>query len=425
MSNELNEKPKIRKRPNVLPICLAAFFNDMGSDMLFAFYPLFYVFVLPESGMTQFGIITSAAVLIGLFARPLTGFISDLKGRRHFIWVGYLLLIISRIFQGLSRIWWQLIPPQGVYELGRGMRNPPREALLAESVPQNERGRVYALLESMDTAGAIIGPLLGLALFYLFLWRGISEEFTYRLIFFIAALPTIVSVFIIAAKTREVRSFDEKPERQAADSSEKSKVKEILMEHKVLLLFTVISCLFALWAVTENFMLVCATKILGFSRANRAQIIPVVILYWFINVTYAPSALYSGSLSDKIGRKTPVLISFVILAALTLGFAFVTKYWQIAILFACHGLYQGFLKPSQKALVADLAPTEIRGTIMGTYSWATGISAIPATAIFGLLWDLSGGWKLPFLLSGAFIALCALLLGLFVHEPKWGEEAKG
>jgi len=106
------------------------------------------------------------------------------------------------------------------------------------------------------------------------------------------------------------------------------------------------------------------------------------------------------------------------------GVAFVTKYWPIAFLFACHGIYKGFLKPSQKALVADLAPTEMRATIMGTYSWATGLSAIPATAIFGLLWDLSGGWKLPFLLSGAFIALCALLLGLFVHEPKWSEEVK-
>lgn len=422
MSEEKNVKPKIHKRPNVLPICLAAFFNDMGSDMLFAFYPLFYVFVLPESGMTQFGIITSVAVLIGLFARPLTGFISDRKGRRHFIWVGYLLLFASRIFQGLSRIWWHLIPPQAVYELGRGMRNPPREALLAESVPQNERGRVYALLESMDTAGAIIGPLLGLAFFSIFLWKGISEELSYRLIFFIAALPTIISVFIIATKTREVRSFEKTPEEQKSASPQTSKIKGILTQHKVLLLFTVISCLFALWAVTENFMLVAATKILGISRANRAQVLLVVILYWFINATYAPSALYSGSLSDKIGRKIPVLISFVILAVLTLGFAFVTKYWQISILFACHGIYQGFLKPSQKALVADLAPTEIRATIMGTYSWATGLSAIPATAIFGLLWDLSGGWKLPFLLSGVFIALCALLLGLFVHEPKWAEE---
>jgi MFS family permease len=274
----------------------------------------------------------------------------------------------------------------------------------------------------MDTAGAIIGPLLGLAFFSIFLWKGISEELSYRLIFFIAALPTIISVFIIATKTREVRSFEKAPEEQKSASPQTSKIKGILTQHKVLLLFTVISCLFALWAVTENFMLVAATKILGISRANRAQVLIVVILYWFINATYAPSALYSGSLSDKIGRKIPVLISFVILAVLTLGFAFVTKYWQISILFACHGIYQGFLKPSQKALVADLAPTEIRGTIMGTYSWAIGISAIPATAIFGLLWDLSGGWKLPFLLSGVFIALCALLLGLFVHEPKWAEE---
>lgn len=418
MLTKANAKPKISKRPNVMPICLAAFFNDMGSDMLFAFYPLFLVLILGVEEMKLLGAIESIALFCGLLIRPLTGFFADRRGRRHFIWVGYLSLMVSRVTQGLAQIWWHLVPPKVLYEVGRGVRNPPREALLSESVPRNERGFAFGLLDSMDTLGAIVGPLLGLAFFYLFLSKELSESLSYRLIFFIASLPTMVSVFLITTKTREVRAAEgleadpEEAERQTIKGGSS------FTEQKVLLIFTIISCLFAFWAVTENFMLVCAAKILRISRETRAYIWPVVLLYWFINITFAPSALYSGKLSDKRGRKLPVQISFVIMAILTLGFAFVAKYWQIGLLFALHGIYQGFLKPSQKALVADLSPSHVRATALGTYSMATGIAAIPAPLIFGLLWDWSGGWKLPFLISGAWIALCALLLSLFVHEPR-------
>jgi MFS family permease len=145
----------------------------------------------------------------------------------------------------------------------------------------------------------------------------------------------------------------------------------------------------------------------------------VVILYWFINVTFAPTALYAGRLSDRTGRKLPIFLSLVILAALTLGFAFVgPTYWHIGVLFALHGIYQGFLKPAQKAFVADLAPEELRATALGGYSMLTGAASVPGPLIFGLLWDYSGGPRLPFILSGSFVALSAILLLLFVREPK-------
>ncbi len=411
-------KPKTYQRPNVLPLSLAAFFNDTGSDMLFAFYPLFLVLIL-KVNMGQLGGLDSIALLAGLLLRPLTGFIADRKGRRHFIWTGYLCLMVSRPLQGLARIWWHLALPKMLYEVGRGVRNPPREALMADSVPREERGLAFGLLDSMDTLGAMLGPLLGLGIFY-FLghYAGLTMESAFRFIFFAAAIPTIVSIFIIITKTREVKEFGGPKESPTSQSPRGSRLAA-LRGHRTLLIFTVISCLFAFWAVTENFMLVCGLRILEISRQDIGDIWRVVILYWFVNLSFAPTALYAGRLSDRVGRKLPIFLSLVILATLTLGFAFVGRiYWQIGILFALHGIYQGFLKPAQKAFVADLAPEEMRATVLGTYSMLTGAAAVPGPFIFGLLWHFSGGWRLPFLISGSFVALSAILFLLFVREPK-------
>ena len=395
---------KIFRRPNVLPLCLAAFFNDIGSDMLFAFYPLFLVMILGVKDMKVLGLIESLALLMGLILRPWTGRLADLRGRIGFIRGGYLLLALSRMGQGLARIWWHLAPPKMLYEIGRGLRNPPREALLTESVPPQERGLAFGMLQSMDTAGAILGPLLGLGIFY-FLKGRIPLEGAYRAVFFCAALPTFISLWLTSTRLREMRPFAEAPRMEGE--------RKGAFRSPVLLIFTALSCLFSLWAVSEDFMLVSGAQVLG---VEATQIGAVVLLYWFINVTFAPTALVAGRLSDRFGRKPFIVASFLVLGALTSLFAVARTFWQVGLLFAAHGIHQGLLSPSQTALVADLAPEESRAEAMGTYSMWVGLFAIPAPFLFGLLWDAFGRY-FPFLISGASVALCGLLVALLVKPP--------
>jgi MFS family permease len=260
----------------------------------------------------------------------------------------------------------------------------------------------------MDTAGAILGPLLGLGIFALLLGGGLSLEGAYRGVFFCAALPTVVSIGLTLTRLREVRTLGEPIEEPSTGKAERAAPR------RALLFFTVISCLFSLWAVTENFMLVSGAQILNI---QAEEIWPVVILYWFINVTFAPTALLAGRLSDLYGRKPFIVTSFLVLAALTMLFAFAGNFWQVGLLFALHGVYQGLLKPSQTALVADLAPPEARGEALGKYAMWVGLFVIPAPFLFGLLWDLMS-WQAPFVISGLFIAVCALLLALFVHPAE-------
>lgn len=396
---------RVTKMTNVLPICFAAFFNDMGSDMLFAFYPLFFVQVLRISEMKVLGLVDSLALLFGFIVMPLVGRLADIRGRKHLIWSGYALLLISRLSQGLARVWQHLVPPKMLYQVGRGIRNPPREALLADSVPPTHRGRAFGLLGSMDTFGAVIGPILGIVLFQFFLNMGVQVDEAYRWIFFCAAAPTTVSILLILFGTREVRT-NLAGERVA----EKRWGLSILLGDRTMLLFTLISMLFTFWNVSENFMLVSGAKILSIPK-ERFWV--SVLLYWLINVSFAPTAYFAGRYSDRVGRKIPILVGMVVLGAMTVGFAYAFNFVSVGILFLMHGIYQGLYSPNVQAWVADLAPVEQRAEVIGTYKMLVGLSDIPGPIAFGLIWDLFG-LKIPFLVGGIFCLICALLLSLAI-----------
>jgi len=399
---------KITRMTNVLPISLAAFFNDMGSDMLFAFYPLFFVQVLHVSEMKVLGLVDSLALLCGFIIMPFIGRLADVRGRKHLIWGGYALLLISRLTQGLARVWEHLVPPKMLYQVGRGIRNPPREALLADSVPRSRRGLAFGLLGSMDTFGAVVGPILGIVLFQLFLNMGVHVDEAYRWIFFCAAAPTTVSILLILFGTREVRTDF------GARTTDRRWGFSILIGDRTLLLFTLVSMLFTFWNVSENFMLVSGARILGI---HKEQFWVSFLLYWLINVSFAPIAYLAGKYSDRAGRKIPITAGMTVLGVMTMGFAYAFNFLSVGVLFLMHGVYQGLYKPNVQAWVVDLAPADQRAEVIGTYKMLVGLSDIPGPLVFGLIWD-HFGLKTPFLVGGAFCLLCVALLAIAVPTRK-------
>jgi MFS family permease len=379
--SEEGAETKITKMKNVLPICLAAFFNDMGSDMLFAFYPIFFVQVLRVQDMKILGLVDSLALLFGFVVMPFVGRLADVRGRKHLIWGGYACLMLSRLSQGLARAWTHLVPPKILYQVGRGIRNPPREALLTDSVPQSHRGRAFGLLGSMDTFGAVIGPILGVGLFQLFLNMGVHLDEAYRWIFFLSAVPTTMSVLLI-----------------------------LILRDRTLLLLTLVGMLFTFWNVSENFMLVSGARILDIPKE---EFWTTVLLYWLINVSFAPTAYLAGRYSDRFGRRTPIIAGMAILGAMTLGFANASTFLTVGVLFLMHGLYQGLYRPNLQAWVADLAPADQRAEVIGTFKMLVGLSDIPGPFVFGLIWDYFG-IKVPFVVGGLFCLLCAALVTLLI-----------
>jgi MFS family permease len=401
-------KTKLTKMPNVLPISLAAFFNDMGSDMLFAFYPVFCVQVLNISEMKTLGLVDSLALLFGFIIMPFVGRLADIRGRKHLIWGGYAFLAVSRLSQGLTRIWYHLVPPKMLYQIGRGIRNPPREALLTDSVPQSHRGRAFGLLGSMDTFGAVIGPLLGLYLFQQFMKYGVQIDEAYRWIFFAAAAPTTISILLILFGTKEV-----KKDFETQSIKKKEWGFSILLKDRNLLIFTLITMVFTFWNVSENFMLVSGAKILGIPKEEFWN---TVILYWLINVSFAPTAYFAGRFSDRFGRKIPIISGMIILGIMTMGFAYAFNFFTVGVLFLMHGIYQGLYSPNVQAWIADLAPVDQRAEVIGTFKMLVGLSDIPGPFVFGLIWDYFG-IETPFLIGGLFCIACAALMILLNPKP--------
>ena len=397
----MEPETKLTSMKNVLPISLAAFFNDMGSDMLFAFYPIFFIQILGISEMKILGLVDSLALLFGFLIMPFVGRLADLRGRKHLIWSGYALLAVSRLSQGLARAWQHLIPPKMLYQIGRGIRNPPREALLTDSVPPSHRGRAFGFLGSMDTFGAVIGPLLGLFLFRQFLSMGVQVDEAYRWIFFAAAAPTTVSILLILLGTREVRE-----DFGSGRGGGRRWGFSILVKDRKMLVFTLIAMVFTFWNVSENFMLVSGVRILGIPKE---QFWSTVLLYWLINVSFAPTAYLAGRFSDKFGRRTPIVLGMLILGAMTIGFAYASSYLAVGVLFLMHGVYQGLYTPNVQAWVADLAPREQRAEVIGTFKMLVGLSDIPGPFVFGLIWD-SFGIETPFVVGGLFCVACAVLM---------------
>lgn len=267
----------------------------------------------------------------------------------------------------------------------------------------------------MDTFGAVLGPIIGLGLFSWFLNLGVHIDEAYRWIFFCAAVPTTVSVIIILLGTREVRTDF------GRTSSKRKWGLTVIKGDRMLLLFTAVSCLFTFWNVSENFMLVSGARILGISKE---QFWTSVILYWLINVTFAPTAFYAGRFSDRVGRKIPITAGMIVLGVLTMGFAFAFNLLTVGILFMMHGIYQGLFTPSVQAWVADLAPADKRAEVIGTYRMLVGLCDIPGPFVFGLIWDLIG-FETVFLIGGAFCLICALLLRFFVPMKRLTTQIKG
>ncbi len=413
---ELNvqESENLQKygRRNMWAISLAAFFNDMGSDLLFAFYPLFVIMILGQ-GVDVLGAIETVALLVGQILSIASGRLADMRGRKKLIAAGYGLLAVSRVSQGLSQDALQLTGAKSIYEIGRGIRNPPREALLAESVPQNMRAKAFALLGGMDSTGAVIGPILGLLFYFYFLSIGMPAVDVFRTLFIIAATPTIASIFIILLGTREIKVFNNH-EDSGKPKKRKIPIRDTILVNKNLALFTFATSLLAFWALSENFMLALGANILNLQLTD---VWPIILLYWSINITFAPVAFMSSKVSDKLGRSKPIALGMLSLAILTFGFMFAKEFLWFIPLFVLHGVYQGLFNPSQKAYVADVALPDRRSETLGTYSAIVKTVSIPGPIVFGLIWTY-WGYQMAFFLSGLFVIIALIIFLTAVKMPK-------
>ena len=375
---------------NVLILGLVSFLTDVSSEMIYPLLPLFLTSVL-GAGPAFLGIIEGVAESTAAFLKLVSGIVSDrLPGRKGLVLAGYGLSALVRPLIALATGPLAVLGVRFADRVGKGIRTSPRDALIADSVNPSIRGTAFGFHRSMDHAGAIVGPLLATALLAWYV-RDL------RTVFWLAAIPGILAVVLIALRVREV------PRHHSADGSLRLLVPRGGLRRYLLILFV-----FTLGNSTDAFLLLRAGQ-LGVGPAQ------IPLLWTFFHLVKMLTATPFGALSDRIGRRGVIVAGWGVYALAYLGFALAATQLQIWLLFAVYGLFYGLTEGVEKALLVDLARPEERGSAFGWYNGAIGVGALPASLLFGLLWERFGAAAA--FGCGAGLALLAAVLLLLLVQP--------
>jgi MFS family permease len=370
----------------------AALLNDLGADAIRPFWPAFVTAVL-GAPVAVLGLLDGIGEAISYGSRFPAGWLSDkMRRRKPLIWLGYFFAAIARLGYAIAPAVAWLFPLKAVERLGK-LRDPPRDALLADVTPRRHRGQAFGTLHAMDRLGAAIGPVLGLVLF---------AALSYRGLFLVAAVPSLIGAAAVAWLVHEHRP---KPLKLNARN---------MLGHRFKLL-TVLSALFALGWISLSFMTLHATV----KQGTPLLLAPALFIAMSLAATM--SSAFFGKLSDRIGRRKSLLISYAIYPAVALGFlgaeiAGITGAAGIAIstvLFASYGLHFGAMTALQSAFVADIVPSASRAYASGSFQAVFGFSALAASIAAGLLWDIvapAAAFGYAFIVSAAAVAAMAVFL---------------
>jgi MFS family permease len=383
---------------------VVSFFTDVASDMTYPLLPVFLQTVLGASATTV-GAIEGAAESTAALLKLVSGWLSDRVSRRKpLVLAGYGIASVIRPLIGLAQSASQVFAVRVSDRVGKGIRTSPRDALIADSVDPSIRGRAFGFHRAADNAGAVVGPLLA---FGLLRWTRVDL----RHVFLWTAVPGALAVIALLVGVREVPG---KSPRQAAPP----KAGELgLLDLKIPLgrqfwAFLAVLFVFTLGNSTDAFLLL---------RAADLGVAPslVPILWAMLHVVKSAASTPGGALSDRIGRKPLLIAGWLVYAAVYFALGRAWQPWHAWALFAVYGIYFGLTEGVEKALVADLVPADRRGAAFGWYNLALGLGALPASLIFGALWDRVGP-AAAFGFGGAMALLAAV--GITIVAPRGAKQ---
>jgi MFS family permease len=406
---------RYRRLPrNVFAISLVSLLNDASSEIIYPVLPLFLTLHLGASPKI-IGIIEGAAESVSSLLKLFAGYFSDRRGRRKGLVVGgYALASFARPLLAFATSWAHVFAIRLTDRVGKGIRSAPRDAMVADAVPLEQRGIAFGFHRAMDHMGAVIGPLIGYLLFYLLAAnRDAPSASDYAKVFLFASVPALaavlVAVFFVREKPRE------KPQQPADAEDAKPPSLSLRGFDRNFKRFLFIVALFTLSNSTDAFLI---------KRANDVGVgVATIPLLWAaLHLVKVLSSLIGGDLSDRLGRKRLIASGWLFYAAVYAGFAFVSSAWMAWALFLVYGIYFGLAEGAEKALVADLVRTEQRGTAYGLYNLAFSITVLPASLLMGALWNLHGA-ETAFLVSAGIGTIAALLLLSMVRADARGVRA--
>jgi MFS family permease len=382
---------------NLIIVGFVSLFTDLSSQMVFPVVPLFLLSLGASAWVV--GLVEGAAETTASLLKVCSGYWSDkIKRRKPFVFAGYGLSAITKPLFAIAYSWPFVLIFRVVERVGKGVRDAPRDVIVAESVDESIRGKAYGFQRAMDGIGSFSGAILAVILLPIF---------EYRNLFLISFFPGIVAVLIILfiKEKRTPQETEKKPVTHFRVS--------ITKLPRNLQLFILVSTIFALGNFGYAFLILKAKNI-GLSDSTT------LILYVLFYVVYTLFTIPAGMLSDKIGRKPVIIGGYVLFAVTAISLLFTSQMYLLIVVFILYGIFFGLIDGVQRAFVVDLAPPDLKGTALGTFYTATGLAALPGGFIAGYLWTIISP-QATFLFALA-LTICSLLLFIFVKNTKHHES---
>ena len=381
---------------NVIFLGLVSFFADISSEMV---YPLIPLYLTAAFGATPVlvGIIEGIAESVASLLKVFSGYISDKYNRKKpLAFLGYASGLFYKLALLFAGSWGGILGARVIDRFGKGIRTAPRDVMVSESADKAQMGKAFGIHKALDMAGSAIGILLAFVLL-----KRIGEG-AYKTIFAISILPVLLALamFVFIKEKREVREI--RPREHFW--------KNIQKLNGNLKLYILVAFLFTLGNSSNTFLLLKANDI-GFSSTD------VILLYFVYNLVSAVLAIPFGKRSDRVGRKRILIVGYITFAAVYLGFAVITSKWLLVGAFVLYGFYTAMVAGVERAFIAEIAPAELKGTMLGLHSTLVGIALLPASVIAGALWTTVGSFA-PFAFGALLSLIAALLLGVFFQSSK-------
>lgn len=375
---------------NILVFGWISFLTDFSSDMVYPLLPIFLTQYL-HAGQGFVGLVEGIAESTAAFFTLFSGLWADrIKDRSKLVSAGYSLSSLSRPLIAFAWSPWVVLLVRFFDRVGKGIRTSPRDALIADSISHEHRGKAYGLHRSFDHLGAVAGPLTAAILL-----SGAVSNF--RVLFFIAAIPGLAAVALTLWKVREVLP---------ADRNVSSIKHAVHLPKGKLGIYLSILFLFLLSCSSDAFLIL---------RASQLGVAPMMlpILWMMFNLLKALSTYPFGIISDAVGRRKMILAGWVVYIFIYAGFGFASQTWHAWVLFAGYSFFYGLTEGSERAILADYAGPSEKGQAFGWYYFLVGMGSLPASLIFGWLWQSYGSSR-AFFVSSAVSSAAAVLLFIFL-----------
>ena len=385
---------------NILLLGLVSFFTDLSTEMVYPLIPLYLTSALGATPAVV-GVIEGVAESLASLLKVFSGYLSDrFQNKKLIAFTGYATSLFYKLALLLAGSWAGILGARIIDRFGKGIRTAPRDVLVSESAGKNRMGRSFGLHKALDMAGSAAGILITY-----FLLRSGDGSFNYQKIFMISVIPAVfgLSMFIFIKEKKD-------PRQTKKHEPFWKNIRNIDRQLKIYLL---VVCLFTLGNSSNSFLLLKA-KSTGFDDTS------VILLYFLFNMTASLLSIPFGGLSDRVGRKKLLLSGYIVFAVCYLGFAFSISRLQMVVVFVLYGVYTAMIGGVERAFVAEIAPQQLKGTMLGLHSTVTGIALLPASVIAGLLWSVFGA-AVPFVFGAFMSLLAAVILLLFMKETPYAQ----